>query len=325
VAAQDRLQPRTSINSCREGRPGVAEESNNRTTTVYCKNGEASEACVRVIDSAAQSQYRSVDLRHAFKGKSQRIHALRIAACRPLGHYCSSQDIRSSSDFRLAGRSQPGPVLADFTHAGIARHGMSLCYTAISTAAGVVAAHSPVDPCTRVRGSPVVALIYQPFFLFSSTTFANAQHSKFPEDIHPCYRPPQYYKRLSITVRIGWQRPIEPTPCTEAITSGPRTAVSPFNKNVDISAQVLNARSHFLQKLHNNRFLTTPEQARPRRPRPAVQAHDPGNLNIEPSRLGPAECGAFDSHITTPCVFGCMQIQPKIPRSRACCPQSFLS
>jgi len=174
VAAQDRLQPRTSINSCREGRPGVAEESNNRTTTVYCKNGEASEACVRVIDSAAQSQYRSVDLRHAFKGKSQRIHALRIAACRPLGHYCSSQDIRSSSDFRLA---------------GIARHGMSLCYTAISisTAAGVVAAHSRVDPCTRVRGSPVVALIYQPFFLFSSTTFANAQHSKFPEDIHPCY------------------------------------------------------------------------------------------------------------------------------------------
>jgi hypothetical protein len=86
VAAQDRLQPRTSINSCREGRPGVAEESNNRTTTVYCKNGEVSEACVRVIDSAAQSQYRSVDPRHTFKGKSQRIHALRIAACRPLGH-----------------------------------------------------------------------------------------------------------------------------------------------------------------------------------------------------------------------------------------------
>jgi len=58
-------------------------------------------------------------------------------------------------------------------------HVSLLQYTAISTAAGVVAAHSPVDPCTRVRGSPVVALIYQPFFLFSSTTFANAQHSKF--------------------------------------------------------------------------------------------------------------------------------------------------
>jgi hypothetical protein len=86
-----------------------------------------------------------------------------------------------------------------------------------------------------------------------------------------------------------WLAASNRTRCTEAITSGPRTAVSPFNKNVDISAQVLNARSPFLQKLHNNRFLTTPEQARPGRPRPAVQAHDPGNLNIEPSRLGPAE------------------------------------
>jgi hypothetical protein len=140
-------------------------------------------------------------------------------------------------------------------------------------------------------------------FSFPSTTFANAQHSKFPEDIHATYRPPQYYKRLSITVRIGWQRPIEPTPCTEAITSGLRTAVSPFNKNVDISAQVLNAQSPFLQKLHNNRFLTTPEPARPRRPRPAVQAHDPGNLNIEPSRLGLAECGAVDSHTSPHHVF----------------------
>jgi hypothetical protein len=162
-------------------------------------------------------------------------------------------------------------------------------------------------------------------FLFSSTTFANAQHSKFPEDIHPCYRPPQYYKRLSISVRISWQRPIEPTPCTEAITSGPRTTVSPFNKNVDISAQVLNARSPFLQKLHNNRFLTTPEQARPRRPRPAVQAHDPGILNIEPSRLGLAECGAVDSHITTPCVLAACKSSRRSRGRRVCCPRSFLS
>jgi hypothetical protein len=76
-----------------------------------------------------------------------------------------------------------------------------------------------------------------------------------------------------------WLAASNRTRCTEAITSGPRTAVSPFNKNVDISAQVLNARSPFLQKIHDNLFLTTPEQARPGRPRPAVQAHDPGNLN----------------------------------------------
>jgi hypothetical protein len=80
-----------------------------------------------------------------------------------------------------------------------------------------------------------------------------------------------------------------------------------------------------LQKLHNNRFLTTPEQARPRRPRPAVQAHDPGNLNIEPSRLGLAECGAIDSHTTTPCGLAACKSSRRSRGRRACCPQSFLS
>jgi hypothetical protein len=43
------------------------------------------------------------------------------------------------------------------------------CYTAISTASGVFVAARPHLPAN---------------FLFPSTTFANAQHSKFPEDIH---------------------------------------------------------------------------------------------------------------------------------------------
>jgi hypothetical protein len=59
---------------------GQARRARGIKYRTYSKGG-VSEACVRVIDSAAQSQYRSVDPRHTFKGESQRIHASRFTNC----------------------------------------------------------------------------------------------------------------------------------------------------------------------------------------------------------------------------------------------------
>jgi hypothetical protein len=195
-----------------------------------------------------------------FKGKSQRIHASRftlqasrIAACRPPGH---------SQLRRLAGRSQPGPVLADF-HPRKASQGMACLSATLLSAQHQACSWQP-------------ALIYRPIF------FSRARHLQtrsIPNFQKISMLSAATILQAAFNNSPHWLATSNRTRCTEAITSGPRTAVSSFNKNVDISAQVLNARSPFLQKIHDNLFLTTPEQARPGCPRPAVQAHDPGNLN----------------------------------------------
>jgi hypothetical protein len=224
-----------------QGRAGQACARNQIIARLQYGKGEVSEACVRVIDSAAQSQYSSVDPRHS-RGTVNgfTLHALRIAACRPPGH---------SQLRRLAGRSQPGPVLADFTHA---RHckawHVSLLHCCAATLlsaqhqACLQRTHqsTPVR-CTKVGGSPAdrrrkssLSSIGQ--FSFSEHDICKGQHSKFPEDIHnPCYRPPQYYKRPSITVRIGWQRPIEPV----APKPSPQGPVLRYHPSIKTSTSAL--------------------------------------------------------------------------------------
>lgn len=150
-----------------------------------------------------------------FKGKSQRIHASRFTLHELLR--ADHQDTRSSADSQAG----PGPAQSSqtFTHA---RH---------RKAWHVSLLHCYQHSIRRVRGSPPSSTGQFSFPEHDICKRAAFQISRR----YPCYRPPQYYKRLSITVRIGWQRPIEPV----APKPSPQGPVLPYHHSIKTSTSAL--------------------------------------------------------------------------------------
>jgi hypothetical protein len=136
---------------------------------LYNRKGEVSEACVRVIDSAAQSQYSSVDPRHS-RGTVNgfTLHALRIAACRPPGH----SQLRRLADFTHARHCKAWhlSLLHCYQHS-IWRVCSALTSRHLYGAPEFVAALLTDDPRRRSHLSAN--------FLFPSTIFAKASIPNF--------------------------------------------------------------------------------------------------------------------------------------------------
>jgi hypothetical protein len=172
---------------------------------------------VKLVFTSLTRQLRVNSSVDTFKGKSQRIHASRFTLHASSFTNCCVPTTRTFAAPQ-AQSSQTSPTQ------GITRHGMSLCYTAVLL-------HCYQHSIRRVRGSPPSSTGQFSFPEHDICKRAAFQISRR----YPCYRPPQYYKRLSITVRIGWQRPIEPV----APKPSPQGPVLPYHHSIKTSTSAL--------------------------------------------------------------------------------------